>query len=241
MINCQNCNTAATGNFCGNCGQNLELKRIDRNYAKNEILSLLGYEKGFVFTVKELCLRPAQTISYYLYKNRVRLTKPVTFLILSSVIYTLIAHYFQVDLKVEELYKQYYGDSSIVSVFSWVQNNFGYSNLLVLVFIAFWIRIFFKKYPYNFYEIIVMLCFVIGQGMLILSIDPIISRYFNDLTISTLIYSFSFVYMSFAIGSFFERKFSNYLKAFFAYILGMVSLNVLLLIGAIVFDVITKK
>ncbi len=241
MRNCQNCDAIVTENLCGNCGQNIELKRIDKNYAKNEVLNLLGYEKGFVFTVKELLLRPSQTISYYLQKNRIKLTKPVTFLILSSVIYTIAAHYFKIDVKAEEFYKKAYGDSSIVPVLDWVQNNFGYSNILMLVFIAFWVKIFFKKYPYNFYEIIVVLCFVMGEAMLILCIDPIVTKYFNYFIISFIIYSFAFLYISYAIGSFFEHKFYNYVKAFFAYLLGTVIFNILLFIGAIVFNLITKR
>jgi hypothetical protein len=91
--NCQNCAQVVIGNFCSNCGQNSTFERIDKNYAKNEFLNLIGYEKGFLYTFKELLLRPTTNISTYLKTNRNKLTKPLTFLILSSVIYTLVVNY----------------------------------------------------------------------------------------------------------------------------------------------------
>lgn len=67
--NCQNCNHIITGDFCINCGQTAKLARIDKNYAKNEFFNLIGYESGFIFTVKELLLHPKQSISTYLLKK----------------------------------------------------------------------------------------------------------------------------------------------------------------------------
>lgn len=84
---CENCGQISDGNFCKNCGIPQNYSRIDKKYAKDEFLSLIGYEKGFLYTVKELTLRPVQNISSYLKNNRTKLTKPLTFLLLSCVIY----------------------------------------------------------------------------------------------------------------------------------------------------------
>ena len=169
--NCQNCNDIITGGFCSNCGQTAKLARIDKNYAKNEFFNLIGYESGFIFTVKELLLHPKQSISTYLLKNRKKLTKPITFLGITSVIYTLISHYFQTDLISEQHYKNMYGTSNVTTIMIWIQNNFAYSNILMILFIASWLKIFFRKSSkYNFYEIIVILCFLMGQTMLLISI-----------------------------------------------------------------------
>lgn len=238
--NCQICGKAVIGNFCSNCGQNSTVERIDKNYAKNEFLNLIGYEKGFLYTFKELLLRPTTNISTYLKTNRNKLTKPLTFLILSSVIYTLVVNYLQIAIENEEKFKEIYGNSSIIAIFDWIQRNYGYANILMLVFVALWTKIFFRKYKLNFYEVIVILCFVVGESMLLLSIEPIISKYLKIPILSSVIYLLVFAYISFAIGSVFERKFSSYLKAFSAYIIGMLSFGILASVIAIICDTIIK-
>jgi hypothetical protein len=94
---CLNCENPVTEKFCGICGHNQELKRIDKSYAFQELLNLIGIEKGFLFSCKELLIKPGITIQEYINKNRQRVTKPITFLIISSVIYTLIYHYFKTE------------------------------------------------------------------------------------------------------------------------------------------------
>ncbi len=237
---CQNCGQNIIGNYCSNCGQNLRVERIDKYYTKDEFLNLIGFEKGFLFTFKELLVRPYQNITTYLKTNRNILTKPLTFLILSSVIYTLIINYLQITIEIEEKYKKIYGNSSIIAFFNWVQGNYGYANILMLIFIAFWIKIFFKKYNFNFYEIIVILCFVVGESMILLSLEPIVVKFLKIPILSSIIYLLVFAYISFSIGSTYERKFSNYLKAFSAYILGMISFGILATIIAIIYDLISK-
>jgi len=42
------------------------------------------------------------------------------------------------------------------------------------IFIAIWTKLFFGKYSYNFFEILILLCFTMGMGMLIFAIFAII-------------------------------------------------------------------
>jgi hypothetical protein len=54
-IKCQN---KITENYCSICGNLKELKRIDKNYIFSEIESVLNFDKGILYTVKELLIRP---------------------------------------------------------------------------------------------------------------------------------------------------------------------------------------
>lgn len=155
-VNCQNCEQATTGNYCNNCGQVRELRKIDRKYVTQEFLSVVGLEKGFLFTCKELLIKPAQIIREYINENRQKITKPITFLVLTSVIYTLISRFFKTDITYNELSKEIYGDSSIADIMNWVQNNYGYANLIMILPITLWTKFLFRKYRYNFYETFVM-------------------------------------------------------------------------------------
>ena len=97
MNNCKNCNSELNGNYCSNCGNPAILKRIDLHYIKNETSALFYLEKGFFYTIKELIIRPGQNIRKFIAEDRNRLVKPITFLIVTSLIYTLIVNFFDIE------------------------------------------------------------------------------------------------------------------------------------------------
>ncbi|MFA8436606.1 MAG: hypothetical protein ACEPOZ_19020 [Marinifilaceae bacterium] len=110
---------------------------------------------------------------------------------------------------------------------TWVQKNYGYANILMGVFISIWVKIFFRKYGYNFFEILILLCFVMGIFMLLLSVFGLLEGVtkINMMQKAGLI---GIVYCSWAIGQFFDRtKITNYLKASLAYFLGMLTFTFL--------------
>ncbi len=221
--------------------QEIILERVDRKYAVEEFLNLIGYERGFLFTVRELLFRPDKLIHHYLNTDRNACTKPVTFLILCSVIYSLITSYLEVDLLSEEQLKKQYGTSSVNDVMLWVQNNYGYANILMLVFIAFWTKRFFRKYSYNIYEIGVLLCFIMGEGMLWFSIHPIVTKFVSNTVFDSVFYLSILFYVAWAIGQFFEKGFKSFLKALFAYLLGFGSFDIVIILAAVAMDLIAKK
>lgn len=221
--------------------QEILLERVDGQYAVEEFLNLIGYERGFLFTIRELLLRPGKLVHHYLNTDRNACTKPVTFLILCSVVYSLITGYLDVDVLSEEELKKQYGTTGGNSVILWIQNNYGYANILMLVFIAFWMKIFFKKYSYNIYEIGVLLCFIMGEGMLWFSVHPIIVKLLTNSVLDTVFFSIVLIYLAWAIGQFFGGGFKNYLKALFAYLLGFGSFEIIAILIGVAMDLIAKK
>lgn len=243
MTTCNTCGSDFDGNFCSQCGQAAKLKRIDAHYVSHEIQHLLHFEKGFLLTVKELLLKPGQSIRDHLMVNRTRHIKPIPFLIFTSLIYTLISHYFHLDV----LYKAQGQDavvlskSSIGTLFAWVESHFGYANILMGGLIALWMKVFFRKYQYNIYEITILLCFVMGEGMLLLALGTIIAGLIQSAFLFNLLGFMTWFYAAWAIGQFFDRKkASSYIKAFLAYVLGNVLFFLALVIIGFVYDVITK-
>lgn len=63
------------------------MTRIDANYLLQELCSVLSFEKGFLFTVRELSTNPGKSIKDFLNEDRNRLVKPVLFLIVTSYLY----------------------------------------------------------------------------------------------------------------------------------------------------------
>lgn len=238
-MNCENCDAELSQNYCPNCGQPSKLKRIDKHYFQHEIEHLFHFERGFLYTVRELVLRPGQTIKEYLHHNRNRLVKPVVFLIVTSLIFTIMAGL----LHVETSFFKYNGDGKVTNaklIFDWIQGHYGYTNIILGVFVSFWVRIFFLKSGFNFFEIIIQWCFVMGIGMLICTLQVLLQA-ITQINYGQYIGKIVMIYSIWAIGQTFDKgKIINYIKAFFAFILGSSSFILFLVSIGYILDFFTK-
>lgn len=221
MKTCKRCDKDFHGYYCPICGAPSKVNRIDAKYIYSEIGSVLNFEKGILYTVRELIIRPGINIRKFLSEDRNQLVKPVIFLIITSLIYTIMQQWLRfedgyVNASISE-------DSAVSTIFIWVQQNYGYANIIMALFISFWVKVFFKKYKYNFFEILILLCYVMGIGMLLYTIFGI-TESFTGLKVLQIGSILGFIYVSWAIGRFFDkRKKLNFLKGFLSYILGMLS------------------
>jgi hypothetical protein len=242
MTQCKNCNNPVSENFCPNCGQTATLKRIDKHYISHEILHLLHLEKGFFYTVKELMTRPGHSIKEFINENRHKHVKPVAYLIVTSLIYTIIAHFFHAAEINNSKVQLDFGKASYVGkMLHWMQTNVGYSNLIMGIFIALAVKWLFGKYKYNFFEIMTLLCFVMGQTMLLYAFCDLFVGLLNDTIFKAMITVVGFVYPTWAIGQFFEsKKALSYIKSFFSYSLGALLYFIALVIIGLATDQIVK-
>jgi len=237
MTNCKSCNSEVTQNFCPNCGLSANLKRINGHYITHEIEHVLHFEKGILYTIKELLIRPGESIRRFISEDRSKLVKPVIFIVITSLIYTIIFHYFKLESTINSALP---ADSTAAKLEKWTLNHLGYSNILMGALIACYIKLFFRKSSYNFFEIVILLCFVMGIGMLFIALFLVIEgiTHIDLKTIGTII---AFGYCSWAIAQFYGgKKWTTYLKAFTAYVLGGLSYTLLsMLIGGLV-DLVIK-
>jgi hypothetical protein len=203
-----------------------KLKRIDGHYISHEIQHLLHFEKGFLFTVKSLLISPGKAIREFIFEDREKYIKPVLFLIFTSVIFSFILHslhisynFFNID-KMEILK----GKLRSKEIGEWTDNHIGYAQLIMGVFIAFWVKIFYKKFKYSIYEILVLLSFVLGEAIMIFLFFVILAKTFKFQNLASIGFVIYLVYIIWAIGQFFgEKKIVNYIKSILAYFLGNLS------------------
>ncbi|QTD36448.1 DUF3667 domain-containing protein [Polaribacter batillariae] len=236
---CKNCGTEITQNYCPICGNPANLKRIDAQYIFQEIRDVLNFEKGLLFTIRELTINPGRNIRAFLHENRNRLVKPILFLIITSLIYTLSNKIFNF----EDGYINYSGNeqSTVINIFKWIQGNYGYANIILAIFIGLWLKLFFRRYQFNFFEILILLCFVIGMGMLIFSVFGIVQS-LTQVNLMQVGAVGAFIYTTYALGHFFnKRKFLSYVKAFFAYLLGMITFSLAAIAIGLIIDLIIQK
>lgn len=237
-MNCTNCSTEINQNYCPKCGQAALIKRINGHYIIHEIEHILHFEKGILYTIRELSIRPGNNINHFIKENRSRLVKPIVFIIITSLIYSIISHFFHL----EDGYVNFdISKESTSAIFlRWINDHYGYSNIIMGVFIAFWLKLFFKKYDYNFFEIIILLCFVMGMGMLIFAFFALIEgiSHFKLMSVAGAV---GIVYMSWAIGQFFDKKKPmSYFKAFAAYCLGMIGFTLTAILIGVIIDALIK-
>ena len=243
MVNCKNCGTNISSKFCPDCGQPATLKRIDAHYIANEIEHVLHFERGIFYTIKELITAPGQNVKNYISDNRSRLVKPIIFIIVTSLLYSLVAHFFHTEEKyIKSVDARTIENQFVITskIFQWLQNHYGYANIIMGLFIAFWAKLFFRKYNYNFFEILILLCFIMGMSMLMYGFFAIIEgmTHTNLLMYAT---ALNFLYCTWGMGQFFDKdKKINYFKAFSAYTLGFITYFIVIMTIGFTIDLCLK-
>ncbi len=233
METCSFCNQPVSGSFCSQCGKPLKLKRINNQYILHEISTVLNLDKGFFYTIREVMLRPGHNVRKFIQEDRNRLVKPIVFLLLCSLIYSLSQQIFHfedgyIDVELNQ--------TAVTRIFQWTQDNYGYANIIMSLFIGAWLKLLFRKSTYNIYEILILIFFVMGVSMLIFSIFGIAESLlqFPLIQYGAII---AFVYCTWAIGKFFApTRFITYIKSFFAYFLGYISFTFLAILVGILLE-----
>ncbi len=240
-MECPSCHHPVEGNYCSNCSRPAHLERINFMYVIQELGSIFSFKKGFLFTIKELIIRPGSSVRTFLREDRNRLMKPIMFLIFCSFIYAIFQQllHFE-DRYYEETYKGIESSSAMVAVFDWIRNNYGFANIIMGVFIAPWLWLLFRKHSYNFFELLVLLFFIMGVGMLIFGILGVVEAFTG---ISLLVASgvIGLLYTCWAIGKFYPgRLWINIIKAFLAYLLGWLIFTVAATILGLTLDALSR-
>lgn len=95
--NCRNCDRVIDvpgQKFCPNCGQATPTRRIDWRFLGHELEhSVLHMDRGVLYTLKRLMLRPGHLIRDYLDGRREGIVKPLLLLMMSAAALVLLSHY----------------------------------------------------------------------------------------------------------------------------------------------------
>ena len=177
------------------------LKRIDRHYISHEIEHVLHLDRGFFYTVRELLLRPGKAVREFLFEDRKKLVKPILFLILSSVIFSITIHFIHTEVSLFNIDRitPLQGKIRSKEIGGWINSNIGYSQLLMAVYIAIWLKIFFRKRNYNFYEILLLLSYIFGEALLIFLLFIILANIFENQFVGSVGVGIYLLYITFLI------------------------------------------
>jgi len=173
---CKNCNNNFKGNFCNSCGQDSHTHKINFHYVIHEIQhSIFHVDGGIFYTIKELFKRPGNSIREYINGKRVKHFKPITYVIILSIIYSFLEHKINKNPFIEDGLRgilegikkgRDFSDRDF-KIFEWLIHNYSYSALLLIPIFSLASFLSFKKSNFNYFEHLVLNTFLFGQITLI--------------------------------------------------------------------------
>ncbi|WP_165764610.1 DUF3667 domain-containing protein [Flavobacterium cyanobacteriorum] len=173
---CKNCTTNFEGNYCVNCGQSAHTHAIDWHYVWHEIQhGIFHVDKGLLFTIKELTLRPGSTIRQFIAGRRVAYFKPTAMVIFLATLYGFLYHYFEVDLMFR-LYDEHSKEAHLsAKVQEWITSHYTLVTLMIVPLYGMVSYLMFRKSRYNFIEHMVLNTFLAGQKLVLhISLLPLL-------------------------------------------------------------------
>lgn len=230
MIVCKNCGYVFEGNYCSNCGQAANTKRLSWGFIIHNLeYDIFNFDHGIIYTVGQIFVRPGKTIKEYLDGKRKKYTPPITYIAVISVIYYIFRSIFVKDASPADAT----GNDKVIADFIY---NY-YPKLVVFVFIPLatvFTPIFYPNRRYSFVELFAFHCYIRGQFMLfemvVLLVNWILIKFnisSTPLFVTIITVLFNLVFMGWALQQFFDEK--NYLINFAK----SVALMALLIVSAV--------
>lgn len=190
---CKNCSHEFEGKYCPGCGQKGKTGRITISQVFKDIRNhFIHFEQGFLYTIKELLLRPGLTIREYIEGKRVRHIKPVRFMFWATAISFLILHYLGFQEKLlQEIQARQGNPTNLPQQQHFAQKLsemiMGHPSLLMLsllpgIGLCSWLL--FRKRGYNYAEHFTIGAFLMGALSLFSIFTNLISLYATNFEIT---------------------------------------------------------
>ena len=169
-MNCLNCHTEVTSNFCPNCGQKTSTQRITfRSFSQNLASDVIDTDKGILFNLKNLTLNPGKSVNNYIDGKRKNIFNPISYAIIAITVYLIVSKYFGVNTSLKEsdfgalTNEESYKFGKDVGMF--LAKYVKYFFLLHIVYISLMENLFFSKK--NLYELMTINGFIVGHSVVI--------------------------------------------------------------------------
>lgn len=235
-MNCKNCGCPVLDDFCGKCGQNKNVGKINLKNLLNEVSeNIFVINKGLLRTFKTMFLRPEVCVSEFLEGKRKIYIKPLTYLITLSTLYYLISKitgentWFIDFLSGFELGYDAESKVEFPPVVHWLSANFAYASLILIPIFSLSSYLSFKEKGLNYLEHIVLTAYITGQQAFIYSVfillKILVNNSFFELfpAIISISYSFWVFLRIFSRG----KKTANFFRATLTYILYLIFIVIL--------------
>lgn len=165
---CKNCHNTFEGNFCNQCGQSADTDTINLKTLWKDTISLVFkyYEKGIIYSIKQLFTRPGHTIREYLDGKRVNHFKPFSLLVMFAALYGALYLTFDINFFIDISTTNNSVTTKLAKINRWIASHYSLVVFLTIPLITFGSYYSFKKLKYNFAEHLVLNTYLASQRMI---------------------------------------------------------------------------
>lgn len=198
---CANCSRPMDGGeqkFCPACGQPTPAHRIDWHFLGHELEhSILHMDRGVLYTIKNLMLRPGHLMRDYLGGKREGIVKPLLFLMMTAGALLFVSHMMGSEpMSAEAAFQESDGQRRLrEAIVLWMNKNFALVTLLLLPIEAAAFKLAFRKFrEVNYTEWLVMVSYLTAFTSLVWIVMSLVKRWFApglfELTIMVLVFGY---------------------------------------------------
>lgn len=209
MKTCLNCNSPVNDAFCSKCGQKISTRRYSIKYffTHDFIHGVLYLDRGLLYTIKELCVRPGHSTREYVEGKRAKLINSFTFLLLVIMIGHFLSEYSSIKIAdlVNSESKEYISDLEGFSI--------AYPRIFILItipiyalFSFFW----FRKPRQNFTEHLVLNTYKASGELIISALFTLLTIFYHNINVLVLVFSF----LSFSLTAYSTWFYYQYFSTF---------------------------
>ncbi len=166
---CKNCAHCLEGPYCCNCVQPAGTSRITTGEVLREALfSVVKVNAGFLFTAKELSLRPGKAIQGYLRGHRVNYYSPPKYLFFSGAITSFFTSRFHSFSQEYTSVDAFTGDAHafLSAFFQYADVYATLINVISIPVFALFSFLLFRRLDYNYAEHLVLNAYITAQQLL---------------------------------------------------------------------------
>jgi len=149
MKKCLNCGVKSVGKYCQNCGQEIELKRLEVKTIFHDVThGILHWENSILKTFRYLLLKPGGTVKDYISGLRKSYVKPFSYFIFIQTVFVILFHRLGEKYFAFASYSiQDTGDNpgKTEQIQHLISNYLNYCNYFMPVFLALYLYLFFRK------------------------------------------------------------------------------------------------
>jgi hypothetical protein len=194
-MECKNCGNTANQSYCPFCAQKTSVDRITFKTILEELSdTLFQINRGFLYTIKELFIRPGKAISNYIEGKRKNYFKPIAYVFTISTIYFILVQFLDSTTFFLEAFEgfsrssvdrndEFEATKSLIEIFKWLINNYSYTTLILLPIYSIASYLAFFGAKLNYLEHVVLNSYLSGQQAIIYILFLIPNFYFKDISL----------------------------------------------------------
>jgi hypothetical protein len=199
-LECKNCLTTGSGNYCPTCGEAYHSHRITIGHMIHEVVHLLThFDKSFTYTLKKLITQPGFMQLDYIAGHRKRHQKPFSMFFLCSTISALGMYW------INKLMGQNYGAHNTAEV-HFFQHYFVILQMCLVPIYALINYIAYWNSKYNYAEFLVILLYNTSLIFLFLVLCNAIKLFVGELETGYIEMTFVLMYNFFTYLNFFNQS-----------------------------------